>query len=77
MSKTTYECCLELPDIYTFTDGQKYTRALQGLLIFDGSESSSDVTELDGEEIVLELPDVVHLLVHVSKVSITIQLIFL
>ena len=46
---TTYACCLELPDIYTFTDGKNDTRALQGLVIlaiFDRSEGSSVVAEL-------------------------------
>ena len=32
--------------------------------------------DIDGEEIIFELPDFVHLLVHVCKVSITIQLLF-
>ena len=56
VTKTT--CCLVLPDNYTFTDGQKDTRALQGLLIlaiFDRSESLSVV--VDGAEIIFELPD--------------------
>ena len=73
MSKTTYECCLELPDIYTFTDGQKDTRALQGLLMGVKVHLSLLNCDIDVEEIILELPDFfVHLLI--CKVSITIQL---
>ena len=60
VSKTTYACCL-LPDIYTFTDGQEDAKTLQGLLIlavFDKSEIclSSLNCDIDGVEIILELP---------------------
>ena len=84
MSNTTYECCLELPHIYTFTDGQKDARELQAAksagidkyLMGVKVHLSSLNCDIDGEEIILELPDFVHLLVRVCVFSINIPLLF-
>ena len=61
-TKNIYAYCLGLPDIYTFTNGQKDTRAPQDLLMLAyliGVKVHLSLLncDIDGVEIILELPD--------------------